>query len=637
MGGATDTLLASALDLASRGLRVFPLKPGTKLPAIKDWPNLATTDEAQIRRVWDGRPWNIGVAMGQGFLGLDVDMKNGKDGLASLAALGVELNGFVVRTPTGGKHGYFIGPDVSNSAGRLGAGLDVRGAGGFLVGPASRVEAGEYTIERADGFGPVPPVIVQRCVAPVERRVEGPDLDDAGRQSAEDRGRAYLATAEPAVEGAGGDDTTYRVVARLKDFGVSVEAAFDLMAEHWNDRCSPPWDLEDLKTKVANAYEYGTSPIGIAHPAVDFAGFKKVEAPAEPETSKPSSWFRHGDAKGKVNWLYRNMLPSVGVGVLVAPSQAGKTFLAIELARSLATGSEFFRQEPKDMGGTLFVFAGTEGSGLALRLDALQEPERLPISATTIGNLAEPKALQHLLEALKEEAAYILATHGVPVRLVVLETMAASGLLIDENSNSEASRAMANLAQISRAMNALVLTSHHPAKAGNGTRGASAIPASADYVIEIIRHEQAAVREVALTKARDAEQRRLGSFTLIPVDLGVDEDGEPVTSMVLSMGAARVDLSRPPPYMEAFLRAAEWGCDEGEDIGGGRKAISVDDARLMFRDLKTGSKDRSNYGKAFAKCQTFAEAAGRVVTEPFDGKPYLIWKAPIEAPGENDE
>ena len=642
--GATDTLLTSALSLAARGYRVFPLKPGDYRPAVEGWKDLATTDEAVIRKVWSKRDYNIGVACGHGLLVVDVDMKKGKDGLASLKALGVEPEGFVVRTPTGGLHVYYDGPDVANSVGRLGPGLDVRSSGGYVVGPGSILAegvkdgqpGGVYRAVREGAGRPVAAVLVQRLVAPVERKSNA-ILGDFRPGIAEDvRARGFLETDAPlAVEGEAGDHTTYQVAARLKDFGVSEEMAYELLLENWNDRCSPPWEPEDLRVKVANAYAYGTSPPGIAHPSIDFAGVKPI-APPEPETSKPSSWFRHGDVRGKINWLYRNLLPTVGVGVLLAPSQAGKTFLAIELARSLATNKPFFKEEPKALGGTLFVFAGTEGSGLALRLDALEEAERLPISATTIGNLSEPKALERLLEALREEATYILATHGVPVRLIVLETMAASGLLQDENDNSEASRAMANLAQISRAMNAFVLTSHHPAKNGNGARGASAIPSSADYVIEINRYERAAVREVELTKARDAEQRKLGSFTLIPVNLGEDEDGEPITSMKVSMGEAKVDLSRVPPYMDTFVQSVDWGATEQGETIDGRRAILADAARLLFRDLKTGSKDRSNYGKAFAKCLAHAEAAGRVTSEVHDGKTWLLWKEPITL-GDDDE
>lgn len=640
--GDLDTLLASALDLAGRGFRVFPLKPGDYRPAVEGWKELATIDAAMIRKVWSKTPYNIGVAGGQGLLIVDVDMKKGKDGLASLKALGVELSGYVVRTPTGGLHGYYNGPDVANSVGRLGSGLDVRSAGGYVVGPGSVLAegvkdgqpGGRYELVRSEGVEPVPATVVQRLVGPVIRQGSASPVDitpdDAGAVA---RAAQYLGTSAPvAVEGEAGDHTTYQVAARLKDFGISAPIAVELMAEHWLPRCSFSWPIEDaaewLKTKIANAYEYGTSPLGIAHPAADFAGVKLIEPPA-PEPRPASKWFRHGDARGKIDWLYRNLLPRVGVGVLLAVMQAGKTFTLIELARSLATGKVFFKEEPKELGGTLFVFAGTEGSGLAARLDALGETDRLPISAMICGSLSDKDALANLLADLKSEAANILRDFGVPVRMIVLETLSATGLLQDENDNSEAARAMANLATMSREMGALMLTSHHPSKDGKGARGASAILNSADYVLEITRHEQAAVRELALIKARDAEQRKLGSFTLVPVNLGEDDDGEPITSMSLSMGDVRIDLSRPPPYLETFMNAVEWGVAEQGEMANGRRGVEEGAARLQFRDLKTGSKDKSNYGKAFKKCQLHAEAMGAVTAEPCDGKTYLFLREKI--------
>lgn len=638
MGGQPDdAILASALDLAARGFRIFPLKVGGWTPAVEGWQALATTDETQIRNVWSRKPFNIGVCGGDGLLIVDADMKKGKDGVQSLAAMGVRLSGFVVETPSGGFHGYYRGPDVGNNAGRLGEGIDIRSKGGYAVGPGSILAdgakdgqpGGVYRIVHDGDPQDAPPVLVQKLVAPIERTAKLATDVTPDEPAAVDRAIAYLETAPLAVEGSGGDHTTYTVAARVKDFGVSRDVAVDLLAEHWNDRCSPPWDHEDLKTKVSNAYDFGTSPLGIHSPAVDFAGVK-IEPPIETNVVQgPSSWFRHGDARGKVAWLYRNLLPLTGVAVMLALSQAGKTFLLIELARSLATGKGFFKVEPKHLGGTLFVFAGTEGSGLALRLDALGEEDLLPISATIVGNLSDKGALDNLLEALKAEAAYVLERHGIPVRLIVIETLAASGLLQDENDNSEASRAMANLAQISRAMNALVITSHHPAKDGKGSRGASAIPNSADYVIEIIRHDRATVREVELTKARDAEQRKLGSFTLVPVDLGVDEDGDAITSMSVSMGDAKSGPGRIPPHTEKFLEALEWCREEFVDVDG-RQGVEISVAKNAFKERKGGSMDRSNIAKVFNACLTYTDGMGRTESLPWAGSTYIIIKERIE-------
>lgn len=619
-------LLQSALDLAAHGWRVFPLKPGTKVPAIKDWPNLATTDRDQIAKVWGGSiDWNIGVACGQGLLGMDVDVKRGKDGFESARRLGLELEaGFTVETPSGGRHAYLRGSDVGNSAGRLGPGLDVRSSGGYLVGPGSILPEGSYRVLTHEAPLPAPPAVFSALATRSEPRGAAPVVAD--EPGAVGRCVEYLRHAPLAIEGQGGDHTTFVVTAQLKDYGVSQDMAVDLLAEHWLPRCGAPWPIADqiewLKTKVANAYAYGSRPIGDLHPASDFAGVK-IEPP--PPTRATTGWFRHGqDLSLDTSWLYYELLPATGVAVLSAPTGAGKTFLSVELARSLATGKAFFDTPPDDRGGTLFVFAGTEGSGFARRLKALGEDKALPISATTCANLSERGALDGLLTSLKEEAAHIQEAFGVPVRLVVLETMAASGLLTDENDNAEASRAMSNLAQISRAMGALVMTSHHPDKSGKGPRGASAIPSSADYLLTINREGKSAVREVVLEKARDAEERRLGSFTLIDVHLGDDARGRPIKSMTVSMGGVVTNAVRAAAHMEPFMEALEWATiEDGEDVNG-RKGVEISFVRDTFKDRKPGSKDKSNVAKAFKAAMAYGESMGAFEVVPFNGGTYLI-------------
>ena len=58
------------------------------------------------------------------------------------------------------------------------------------------------------------------------------------------------------MEGAGGDARTLSVAAKLKDYGLTEATALELLLDHYNDRCSPPWSPEELELKVANAWAY---------------------------------------------------------------------------------------------------------------------------------------------------------------------------------------------------------------------------------------------------------------------------------------------------------------------------------------------------------------------------------------------
>ncbi|MFD3456860.1 bifunctional DNA primase/polymerase [Streptomyces sp. NPDC058691] len=168
--------LACALAAARRGFPVIPLSR-TKLPAVRS-PHRgetgggmcrrqcgrfghgvhdASTDPVRIGELFAAAPWasGYGIACGRAphyLIGLDLDRKGGADGFADLVDLAAR-QGFAVPwtrtvlTPSGGRHLWLTGPAevvVPNSVSRLGRGIDVRGSGGYLVGPGSVTVAGRY-------------------------------------------------------------------------------------------------------------------------------------------------------------------------------------------------------------------------------------------------------------------------------------------------------------------------------------------------------------------------------------------------------------------------------------------------------------------------------------------------------------
>lgn len=277
------TKLNAALGLAAAGFHVFPCVPNGKKPLIKDWQKHAARDHATLHTWFRDDTANIGIFTGkfrddEALLVVDVDTKAGKDGNAALLAF--ELAGLDLpdtresSTPSGGRHLFFrVQSAVRQSAGRLGAGVDVRSRGGYVLGPGSTIDGREYRTSVDREPAPAPQWLVDRCGAsPADRpQRDAVPAIRVDQSRAHARALAYLRTDAPlAVEGQGGDETTYRVACRLKDFGLGWEDAWELMAGEWNGRCSPPWDQDSLATKVSNAYAYGENPLGVADPAADF-------------------------------------------------------------------------------------------------------------------------------------------------------------------------------------------------------------------------------------------------------------------------------------------------------------------------------------------------------------------------------
>ncbi len=186
---ATTLALAHALSAAERGLAVIPLSR-TKLPALRS-PHRAdpqpagppchgqcgrfghgvhdaSTDPSRIRALFAAAPRATGYGIACGLpphhlIGVDLDTKTGTDAFAALRDL-AQRHLFtlpatvIVLTPSGGRHLWLSGPPdvvVPNSAGRLAPGIDIRGAGGYLVGPGSRTGHGTY--RAAPGTAHLPP------------------------------------------------------------------------------------------------------------------------------------------------------------------------------------------------------------------------------------------------------------------------------------------------------------------------------------------------------------------------------------------------------------------------------------------------------------------------------------------------
>ncbi|MGW1722327.1 bifunctional DNA primase/polymerase [Streptomyces sp. NPDC002306] len=170
-------LLNTALTTAQRGWHVFPLRPGTKRPALhgeaactrtgaceaghRKWEQRATTNPDRIRATWSRGPFNVGIATGpSGLLVVDLDMPkdnsnaDAPSGAATFGAL-CERTGqpvpatYRTRTASGGEHLFFAAPEsarLGNTAGSLAPLVDTRGWGGYVVAAGSTTPAGPYTV-----------------------------------------------------------------------------------------------------------------------------------------------------------------------------------------------------------------------------------------------------------------------------------------------------------------------------------------------------------------------------------------------------------------------------------------------------------------------------------------------------------
>jgi predicted P-loop ATPase len=270
--------LKAALAWAERGFRVFPCQPNGKKPLHKGWPEDATTDAMKIREWWTERPHaNIGC-LTTDLVVVDIDMKPGKDGLASWMALHGGFDTFCVETPSGGFHLYYTGANVAINQGALGPGLDVRSHHGYVLAPGSIIDGKPYTIEIDQPMAQVPPVVLARCKPPGERAANAQTaLVELDTPRAIALARERITATRSAVDGEL-SDAVFKLACSVRDFGISENMTFELMQE-WAAGCSPPVLGDDLRSRVSNAHAYAQNAAGVRHPDVMFRG---IDVPPPP-------------------------------------------------------------------------------------------------------------------------------------------------------------------------------------------------------------------------------------------------------------------------------------------------------------------------------------------------------------------
>lgn len=492
--------LQSALSWARRGFPVFPLREYGKEPVHDAWQTIATTDEATIIRLWTDpvlrteRDYNIGTLCTD-MVVVDIDVKEGKDGYNEYAQLGGHYDTLVVQTPTGGFHCYFNAPDSSNAP--ISRSIDIRSHNGYVVAPGSRIPGygtEEYTVINDRERAWVPESIRGLLRPPYVRQDFEIDFS-VDSQASIAAAINFLSSAPVAVEGQRGDETTFVTAARLvREMGLSAATAFCLMRDHWNERCMPPWTLDELARKVENAVNYGTAGSGRLTAEFLFEGV--IVPPQQTVFEQSGSLWGNALEPSRVRprpWLYDRMLMREAVTVLMAAGSAGKSSISLALAAHAALGLDFAGYKCLKPCKTI-VYNGE---------DDLEEQSRRLQAVCIAYGFDYQQVKQNLMLLSNKQVRFDLVALDFrrPVRneeLVKQIIHEASdpevGLLIldplvkihkcDESDNVHMDYVMETLTDIAAAANVSVLALHHTSKGGRNedrignmdiSRGASAI------------------------------------------------------------------------------------------------------------------------------------------------------------------
>jgi hypothetical protein len=551
------TKLEHALALAAKGFRVFPIAQGAKFPPLLNgWPQKATSDPEEIGMYWLAIPnANIGIHC-EGLVVLDVDVRSGGNDALELLKLNDDLPATLcTNTPTGGKHLFYRLPadhsGVPNSASIVGKGIDVKSTGGYVLAPGSEVAAGIYTFEH-DGvaIAAAPTWLLERCGVVRERSAPSIPIIDA-EKSVVDRALEWLA-GQPV------GDSAYKTACGLRDLGLSEEQARTALQAH-DGRA-----FDVLGPKVAHAYRYATGEAGARaalpedFPVVDNStlSLQKVKSTTGALTL---AQFANRESKGAGYVVKGLLLRGSYAEVFGAPGE-GKTFVGLDAGYHVAAGTPWMDRKVHAGPVAYLAYEGT--GGLVKRAKALRQhygDADVPLYIVSANfNLREKTGRQELGAVLAELPAK-------PV-LIVIDTFARALMGGDENSAQDVGAFNTAIAALIESTGACVLLVHHSGKdKSKGARGSSALFGAIDTEIQVDDSR------IIARKQRDLELTPPIGFKLVPVVVGVDEDGDEETSCVVQPVA-----SAGSPGLERISGNAKRGFDVLCNIAKDNRPIHAD-------------------------------------------------------------
>jgi len=275
-------LLDYTLELAVQGVRFFRVIPNQKTPAIGDFSHKATSNRDELIKLFDGTDFNSGIACGKireglYLVGFDIDDKDERHGFRTierLKVLGKEFpDTWSQKTPSGGEHRLYWSPiPIRQGTNVCGDGIDLRGDGGYLVGPGSRINGRMYepknywpTSGERKSIALFPDWAIEEYrkqdkVIPLKIKNAKPVTDQilALKRSIE-----YLQSLEAVTMG-NRNNECYKVCCRLKDLGLDADQFLEVLAVHW--KCEPMLEHDEINQAINSAFNYSKNSAGVLAP-----------------------------------------------------------------------------------------------------------------------------------------------------------------------------------------------------------------------------------------------------------------------------------------------------------------------------------------------------------------------------------
>jgi hypothetical protein len=260
------------------------------------------------------------------------------------------------------------------------------------------------------------------------------------------------------------------------------------------------------------------------------------------KTEKPKrsplklTYFDDSAALIEKRWILKGLLALGETSALIGPPGAGKSALQTEIAIHCAAQRDWRGHKAKAACGVV-IFALERADLYRRRLQAYRtrdELQGLPIAvAGSVIDLLNHNCVDIIVSTVREAERIFKCDTGLIIFDTYAKGIAANGG--DEDKARDQNRAAANLRNVQAQLNVhIALVGHTGKQEDRGARGSNAHLGDVDVMVQISGE---AIKIAEVTKANDQPERVLAEFKMQVIETGRDEDGDPVTTSIVSPGS----------------------------------------------------------------------------------------------------
>lgn len=302
------------------------------------------------------------------------------------------------------------------------------------------------------------------------------------------------------------------------------------------------------RARAANVSDFpGDRPINGHEPPPydripDSADSEPDREPADRSASGASAaplkltFFDQCGAFVRKHWILKGIIARGETSAWIAPPGAGKSALLTEISVHSSAGIDWRGHRAKEACGVV-VFALERGDLFKRRLQVYHQRdglEALPIAvADAVIDLLNPSCVGLIVSTVRAAEQQF----GAEVGLIVIDTFA-KGIAAnggDEDKAKDQNRAAANLRTLHSRLNIhIALVGHTGKDETRGARGSNAHVGDVDVMVQISGD---GTKVAQVIKGNDQPERVVAQFKLEPFELGRDEDGDPITTSIVSTDA----------------------------------------------------------------------------------------------------